>query len=183
MPACCCSFATKPASAAITALPVSPRWLSHHRRHAVALFGDGAAGRQHGHRLCWRAANSAGADRGARCGKPADLLRLIRRVSSCSSGRCRRCCAGWPARSMCRRSASLTAKCRRPTQIEGRHLGGARRARHAGGACSAPASSTAPRAGSPYSRILAVLLGLMFIVVTLFLPKGVIGLLRRRKTS
>ena len=60
----------------------------------------------------------ARADRGARRRAQGALLRLrIRRTTSCSSGRCRRCCAAWRARSTCRRSASSTrARCSRRTR-------------------------------------------------------------------
>ena len=47
---------------------------------------------------------------------------------------------------------------------------------------SAPSSSTAPRAGSrwPFPEFWLYFLGALFIAVTLFLPNGVVGLVRKQ---
>ena len=109
------------------------------------------------------------------------LLRLrIRPATSCSCGRCRRCCARWRARSTCRRSASsIPARCSRRTPSS--WPSGWRSADAAPwldalvGALLLNGAKSWLTAAFPSAWL--YVLGGLFVLVTLFLPKGLAGLL------
>ena len=97
-----------------------------------------------------------------------------------------RCCAASPARSTCRRSASSTrARCRRPTRSRSRSgsrsAGAARWSARIVGAVLVNGAKSWFTVAFP--EFWLFFLGLLFIVVTLFLPGGVVGLFRRRGMS
>ena len=103
-------------------------------------------------------------------------------TTSCSSGSSRRCCAGWRARSTCPRSASSTpARCSRPTRSRWRSgwrwAGAARWSAGVLGAWLVNGAKSWLTVAFPSAWL--YFLGALFILVTLFLPRGLVGLRRR----
>ncbi len=175
MPVCCCSFATRPVwrNNGFTGLLRCWVFLSPPPAPAPACLwprfaavADPVAGRGAG------AESLAGSSPRCVTPKPTDVLRVRPARLRCWCGRCRRCSAVWRG-VMSRRSGSSTpAKCRRPTpsrppsgwRSAARHPDWPGAWRRIGQRCS-----IFTVAMPEYWQLF---LGLIFIIVTLFYPRG-----------